>query len=427
VDKLANKLAKRETKCAQLVLCKGMSTWLTFTLRSFSQTMSKEASSSSESVPILGKGRVNIDTWERRFNDYSISKKWRGLFRGTEERPLEINHAELQMIPTASRYNATRDRKKEIEDFNDRSEAAFGALLKAMQEDPLIYASAEMDVLREADQHDPAAAYNLVILQLRPTHVDAQMTAETKISTFQLLAGENIPASVQRLQSYVNCLEVQNRPDDNTLKRHIKRAIKGNTEATKIYFNKVESMMDRDPPISFGAFVQGLSRKFEETQAEAAQEAALHTEGKQAASHQASENEVAKFSKAKGERKGGKGRGGRGRGKSFGKGQHDSRIGALYYGKGGYDPDSWESHDQPFHRGGYRHNGGRGYEFRGKGGKGRGGGRSKGSDYYSRQPSEKRSNPSDGPKFDGHCNRCYRYGHKQADCYAKDFNKRPRT
>jgi hypothetical protein len=82
--------------------------------------MSKEASSSSESVPILGKGRVNIDTWERRFNDYSISKKWRGLFRGTEERPLEINHAELQMIPTASRYNATRDRKKEIEDFNDR-------------------------------------------------------------------------------------------------------------------------------------------------------------------------------------------------------------------------------------------------------------------------------------------------------------------
>jgi hypothetical protein len=120
VDKLANKLAKCETKCAQSVLCKGMSTWLTFILRSFSQTMSKEASSSSESVPILGKGRVNIDTWERRFNDYSISKKWRGLFRGTEERPLEINHAELQMIPTASRYNATRDRKKEIEDFNDR-------------------------------------------------------------------------------------------------------------------------------------------------------------------------------------------------------------------------------------------------------------------------------------------------------------------
>jgi hypothetical protein len=66
-----------------------------------------------------------------------------------------------------------------------------------MQEDPLIYASAEMDVLREADQHDPAAAYNLVILQLRPTHVDAQMTAETKISTFQLQTGETIPATLQ--------------------------------------------------------------------------------------------------------------------------------------------------------------------------------------------------------------------------------------
>jgi hypothetical protein len=62
-------------------------------------------------------------------------------------------------------------------------------------------------------------------------------------------------------------------------------------------------MMDRDPPISFGAFVQGLSRKFEESQAETAQKAALHTEEKQAESHQASENETAKFSKAKGERR----------------------------------------------------------------------------------------------------------------------------
>jgi hypothetical protein len=265
--------------------------------------MSKEASSSSESVPILGKGRVNIDTWERRFNDYSISKKWRGLFRGTDERPNFLTQAELQMIPAGSRYSATRDRQKEIEDYRDMSEAAFGGLLRAMQEDTLIYASAEMDALRDADQHDPAAAYSLGILQLRPTHVDAQMTAETKISTFQLRSDETLPGAIQRLQSYVNCLETQNRPDDNTLKRHIKRAIKGNTEATKIYFNKVESMMDRDPPISFGAFVQGLSRKFEESQAETAQKAALHTEEKQAESHQASENETAKFSKAKGERR----------------------------------------------------------------------------------------------------------------------------
>jgi hypothetical protein len=129
------------------------------------------------------------------------------------------------------------------------------------------------------------------------------------------------------------------------------RQIKGNGEASKIYLTKVESMMDRDPPIQFGLFVQGLTRKFEEVQAEAAQDAALHAEAKQGSAHKSNENESTKLTSGKGERKGGKGRGGRGHGKTFGKGQHDSRIGALYYGKGGYDPDSWESHDQPFHCG----------------------------------------------------------------------------
>jgi hypothetical protein len=142
------------------------------------------SSSSYESVPVLEKGRVNIDAWERRFNDYCISKKWRGILRGTEVRPTALTPAELHGIPAASRYTAGKDREKEIQDFNDRSEAAFAGISKAMQDDQLIYASAELDLLRQADVHNPAEAYTLVFESLRPTHVDAQMTAETRIASF---------------------------------------------------------------------------------------------------------------------------------------------------------------------------------------------------------------------------------------------------
>ena len=71
-------------------------------------------STSTESVPVLEKGRKNIDAWERRFNDYCIYKKWRGIFNATEVRPLPLIPAELAAIPTVSRYSAAKDREREI-------------------------------------------------------------------------------------------------------------------------------------------------------------------------------------------------------------------------------------------------------------------------------------------------------------------------
>ena len=217
------------------------------------------SSTSYETVPVLEKGRANIDAWERRFNDYCIMKKWRGILLGTEARPAALTPEELNAIPAASRYVAGKDRDREITDFNDRSEAAFAGICKAMQDDSLIYASAELDLLRQAVQHDPAAAYTFIFACLRPSHVDAQMTAEARISSFLMLTGETVPGAYQRLLSYVNCLEAQNRPDDNTLKRHMKRAIKNNPQASRIFLNKVETMMEREPPITFAAFCQRAS------------------------------------------------------------------------------------------------------------------------------------------------------------------------
>lgn len=322
---------------------------------------------------------------------------------------MELTPAELHGIPAAQRYYAQRDRAKEIKNFNERSEAAFAGISKAMEEDQLIYASSDLDTLRRANPRDPAAAYAFIMQQLRPTHVDAQMTAEFRIGNFSMLKDETVPAAFQRLLSYSNCLEAQNRPDDLTMMRHMKRAIKLSPVSSKSFMNKVESMMDRDPPIDFATFCTGLQRKHEELQSEIAQEAALNTESQQEANHGLSENEQAHYSFSKGG-KGGKGRSGRG-GKghrSMGKGYHDARIGALYYGKGGYGEQTTD-YPEHFWRGQGRRNGGRGFDFdRSSKGAGRGYGDKKGGDKSSTYKA----------KFDGHCLRCEKYGHRAEDCHV---------
>jgi hypothetical protein len=365
--------------------------------------------SSSEPLPILEKDRKNIDAWQRRFNDHCILKRWRGIFNGTELRPLELTNAQRNAIPASSRYAAVRDREKEIQDYDKRREAAFAGICRAMEKDDLIYSSRELDALRAADNPDPRAASNLIMERLRPTHVDAVMTAETQINTFAMLSNETVPAAYQRLTGYVNCLEVDNRPDDNTLKRHMKRAIKQKPDMAKLFLTKVETLMERDPPVTFDTFCQGLLRKHEEHIAEQAQEAALLTENNQSTSHAEGEREDALLTHGKGGGRGRHGRG-RGRGRHMGGRYSDARIGAVYHSHGGKGYDALD-HKRPFWRGGERQDGGRGYYFGGKGAHGgrnhgKGAGRGDGGKSYK-------------PKFDGHCNKCGHYGHKEADCYSK--------
>ena len=120
---------------------------------------SKTSATYNERVPTLKEGRADIDQWERKFNDYAIGAKWKALFNGSEIRPEEMSPQELQQVPAAQRYQAQRDRRKEIKDYADRSEAAFAGISKAMEEDQLIYASATLDELRRAVPRDLAAAY----------------------------------------------------------------------------------------------------------------------------------------------------------------------------------------------------------------------------------------------------------------------------
>ena len=77
--------------------------------------------------------------------------------------------------------------------------------------------------------------------------------------------------------------------------RHMKRAIKLDPTASKQFMTKVESLMDKEPPIDFATFCTGLRRKHEEIQSEVAQQAAMHTEATQEATHNMSETEAASY------------------------------------------------------------------------------------------------------------------------------------
>ena len=365
-----------------------------------------------ERVPVL-KDRASFPDWERKFNDFATGEKLHDIMKGIEVAPVELTPQELQLIPAASRYLATSDRTKKIDYYADRNNRAFAAITKAMEKD-MIYGSAALDNLRDTVPRDSAAAYQLVMDTLKPSHVDAQMTVEALITTLKLNEGETPPALIQRLATYVQRLPAQSRPDDITMMKTFKRALKSSSSVWPNYREKVESLMDQEPAVSYAVFCDRIQRKHDQLLEERAQDAALHTEAKQNMKHVDNEEESAHYTKGKkgkGSGRGKSGKGNRGDGRQMGKGYDDARLGSMYAAQGYRLPAS----DGPFWRGGGRHDGGRGYSRdsgHGKGGRGGGKGKDGGKgDYYTK------------PKFDGNCNKCGYYGHKEADCYS---NKKAR-
>lgn len=353
------------------------------------------------------KARADLPQWKRKFLDYVTGQKLKRILLGTEERPVEFTHAQLTAIPASSRYLAESDRQKLIRSYDNRCEEAFSAICQAMEEDPLIYGCHELEQLRDADPHDPAAAYTLIMELLQPSHVDAQMTAETLIATFGLKDGESLPSAIQRLAVLVQSLPLENRPDERTKMKHIKRAVKLNEAAKRLYMTKIESMMEReDPPVTYAVFCQGLMRKYDESLAEATQEAALHTELKQSGTHHQNEFEAAHYATYQSNKtRGYSGKGGKGGGRGNGGGRGAYYHGADYSRGGGKKGSNWESSGKKrsFGRGGQHGDGGKGYYGSyNNGGKGH----------------------NDDVKFDGNCHNCGKYGHKGADCYSKKKQKK---
>ena len=197
-------------------------------------------------------------------------------------------------------------------------------------------------------------------------------------------------------------------PNDETMMKHVKPAVKKNTTQWSLLKDKIESLMDREPMVPYDVFCTSLMRKHEQILAEEAQEAALNTESKQEANHKTDEQEAAMFAKGSRGRRfknSCKGRGGKGdqlaryqwQGTTYDMAKegkvfihvitHDlfTIMVATDTGSGGSD----QSH-------GYKGGAGKGMSIFETGGK----------------SNSKR-------KFDGNCNRCGKYGHKEADCYSK--------
>lgn len=363
-----------------------------------------DSKNSGDKTPVL-QDRAEVDSWQRKFLDFCAGKRIWDILTGAEVVPVVLTEAELLAIPAASRYGAKESREKKIEEFKARSDLAFAVVCKAMEKDNVIYGCGAMDALRRASPRDPAAAYSLVMEMLQPSHVDAQITVETLINVLSMGPNETVPALIQRFAELVNRLPADARPSDVAKMKVLKRAIKKNPTTFNKFKDKLELLMDQEPAVSYSDLCTALMRKHGILIEEENQEAALNTESSQEAKHGTNEAETALFTKGKGS---GRGRG-RGRGKGMGRGQTDARIGALYSAQGGKGYEEPESNKRPFWRGGGRHNGGKGYDFNNDRG-GRGGGKGKG---YGKGNSQYK------PKFDGTCNKCGHYGHKEIDCYAK--------
>ena len=362
-------------------------------------------------VPILT-SRSEVDSWRRRLNDYCTGRKLWSILQGTEEAPVALTQAQVNAIPATSRYTAVSDREKKIERYESRCEEAFSVMCKSIEKDNIIYGCAQLDQLRTESPRNPRAALVLIMNMLQPSHVDAQMTVDALITSLSIEQGETVPALIQRLAGYVQRLPAANRPNDETMMKHVKRAVKKNTTQWSLFKDKIESLMDREPMVPYDVFCTSLMRKHEQIVAEEAQEAALNTESKQEANHKTNEQETAMFAKGSRGRRfknSGKGRGG--------KGDQSARYqwqGSTYdYGKGGKGFHSRYNARSFHNNSGYRYNGGRGsggsdqsYGYKGGAGKG-----------MSTFETGGKSNPK--RKFDGNCNRCGKYGHKEADCYSK--------
>lgn len=364
--------------------------------------------SSRVEIPVL-KSRDTFADWQRKFEDCAVGEKVHSILKGTAQVPLPLTAEELAEIPNASRYTAKKDQENKIEQFNEKRDRAFYMVVKAMELD-MLYGSADFDELRSQNPVDPAAAYQLVIRTLKPDHIDAQMTVDALITTLKIGESESPPQLIQRLAAYVQRLPVDSRPTEIMTMKNLKRAMKTSLTTWKLYGDKVDSLLDQEPAISYATFCTKLERKHDQILEEKNQEAALHSELKQIGAHAENEHDTALYTHGKGKGgRSGRGRGGRGRGRHLDQNQSDARIGSLYTAQGGKGHEDLDS-KRPFWRGGGRQDGGRGYDFDRKGGRsGRGGGKGggKGAESYYK------------PKFDGTCHKCGTYGHKEFDCYSK--------
>ena len=140
-------------------------------------------------MPVL-EDRKEFASWHRKFLDYVSGRQLLGILKGDEPEPVPLTQDEIQAIPSASRWAAKTEQQKEVKSHQQRCEKAFSLVMKSMENQPLIYGSVQMDALRLQDQHDAAAAYAYVLVTLKPSNIDAQMTVEALITNMKIIGKE---------------------------------------------------------------------------------------------------------------------------------------------------------------------------------------------------------------------------------------------
>ena len=257
---------------------------------------------SESTTPVLF-DRQNVESWHRSFEDYLRKHNLLRLVRGKEKEP-----ALLQPGQGVKEFEL-RENRVDVRDYAERKRKAFVAVCEAVSKDTILYASRELDELRELAAPDPNAAYRHIMKHLRPSTVGATIRVQNKISSMTMSRSETVPMLIQRLAGYLAELDSRSKngiTEANLITR-IVYAIKTRPEVYNDYRGKIEQVEDLEPENlpSYKEFTDALIRKYEQLELE-------KKTIKEMSPEETNENEI--VSLIRGGRGRGGGRGGRGRG-----------------------------------------------------------------------------------------------------------------
>jgi hypothetical protein len=144
---------------------------------------------------------------------------------------------------------------------------AFAALCQAMKLDDSIFLSDCFQRMRNEYDPDPRKAYDFILAQMRPAHIDAQINAELEIANLKIKEGESVPELITRYQMLLSRFP-KNEISDEAHIRHIKRAVMARNEVYREYEMEIRQFLVSPKP-TFAKLIKLLQRRSEELKYEA--------------------------------------------------------------------------------------------------------------------------------------------------------------
>jgi hypothetical protein len=161
-------------------------------------------------------------------------------------------------------WEAIFDPKPENRKVANRRDEAFASLCQAIRGDILLHRSDFIMNMRSLRRPDPKVALDFIEAEVRPSHIDAQISIDMKINTFKIKDDEKVPAMLNRFNMLISLLSPSKVPSDEIKIRHIKRALAARNELYLKYDLEIRTMLAMTSGLTFKIFTDGILKRCEE-------------------------------------------------------------------------------------------------------------------------------------------------------------------